>query len=133
MAYLTDAIREYPQPIREAWATWEVLRKLGFQADDIFWVFAQTLNAVPRPGLALNVVLRTQGREFSVTCSPRLSEGEAKRHEKQARVFMETLNAGKFVEKEMLEVLHASYAWRNKSDMLMVLRAKGFEFPYTFN
>ncbi len=127
---MSTSMKQYERPVLEAWATWEVLRKLSFKADDIFWIFSQTLNAVPRPGLALNVVLRTQDKEFSVTCSPRLSEGQARRLERQSAEFQQKLVAAEFDEKEMTEILHASYAWKNKADLLIALGAKGFAFPF---
>lgn len=126
-------MRSFAPPILEAWATWETLRKLGFAASDIFWEFSNTLNAVPRPGMALNIVLRTQDRAFSVTCSPRLSDGEARRMQRESEKFQAALIAGEFDESEMTELLAASWVWQNKSDMLVGLVAKGFAFPCKMN
>jgi hypothetical protein len=126
-------IKEYSPYIVEAWAVWEVMRKLGFKADDIYWIFGNTLNANPAPGMALNIVLRTQGKELSVTCSMRLTDDEAKKLEEDSREFQETLNAGKFDEADLTEHLHKSYVWTNKERFLLVLKAKGFEYPFKLN
>lgn len=126
-------MRSFEAPIIEAWATWECLRKLGFASDDIFWIFEKIANAVPRPGLVLNIVLKAQDKRFAVTCSPRLSEGEARRTEASARKFHETLASGQFDEAEMTELLHASWVWKNKADLMMALIGKGFVFPYRLN
>lgn len=123
-------MRKFAPPILEAWATWEMLRKLGFKADDIFWQFQNTLNAVPKPGMTLSIWLKTQGKELSIVCSRSMTDAEARRMEADARVFMETLNKDEFDQKEMDEILHASFAWKNQADFLMALLRKGFELPY---
>lgn len=130
---MTTKFKKYPPPILEAWAVWEILRKLGFKADDIFWVFEPTLNAVPRPGLTLGVKLVVGDNTLRVTCSQRLSEGEAKRLERQSRTFMEQVNKDAFDHEEMKDVLHQSYAWKNQLGLLTTLKAKGFEFPFRLN
>ena len=126
-------MRDFSPPILEAWATWEILRKLQFASDDIFWVFGFTANAVPAPGVALNIVLRSQGKELTATCSNTMSEKEARRMEADSRTFQELLAADKFDEAEMTRLLHASYAWKNKADLIVALSLKGFRFPYKMN
>jgi len=127
---MSTKMRRYEAPILEAWATWEIFRKLGFAADDIYWLFSNTLNAIPRPGVALNIQLKTQNKEFTVTCSQRLSEGEARRLESSSRKFQEQLSSASFDEAEMIDVLHESFAWKNKSDLLVALVSNGFVFPF---
>jgi len=119
-------LRDYPPPVLEAWATWEVMRQLGFSADDIFWIVVLTANARPRPGLALNVRLATQGRELLVTCSGALERDEAEALLQQGIEFGTRVNARAFPEDELTAVLHGSYIWKNKAAFLMVLLDKGF-------
>lgn len=126
-------MRSFSPWILEAWATWETLRKLDFKSDDIFWVFERVENVIPRPGMALNIVLKTQDKVMTITCSHRLSEGEARRLQKHTAKFQGLLADGKFDETEMNEVLHASFIWKNKADLLFALGAKGFEFPFKLN
>jgi hypothetical protein len=126
-------MRDYSPWIREAWATWEVLRKLGFAADTIFWEFAKSVNAVPRPGFALHIVLRTQDRVATITCSESLSTEEARPLFEAAQRFQAQLVAGDFDEAEMHDVLHSSYVWTNKVDLLAMLSAKGFKWPFKLN
>jgi hypothetical protein len=125
--------RSYPAPILEAWATWESLRKLGFSSDNIFWVFENTLNAIPRPGLTLGIKLAAQGKELRVTCSERLTEGEARRLEREAAKFMAAVNADSFDHEEMKQVLFQSFVWKNQLQFVMALKGKGFEFPFKLN
>lgn len=122
--------RNYSPWIREAWAAWEMLRKLGFKAEDIFWVFVPTANAIPRPGIALNIVLRTQDKELAITCSHRLSEGESRRLERSSRTFQETLSLDKFDEADLRTALEASYVWKNQAGLIAQLISKGFSLPY---
>lgn len=120
----------YPPAILEAWATWQVLRQLGFAADDIYWVVVLTVNAVPRPGLALNVKLAAQGKEMLVTCSGTLADcTAAEALLEEGRQFSSLVNAGTFDKDDMRRVLHDSYVWKNKAEFLAVLLAKGFVLP----
>ena len=122
-------MKRYSPWILEAWATWELLRQLGYASDDIAWEFVPTLNALPKPGLALNVVLRTQGKSFVVTCSQRLTEAEARDLKRDATDMQVRIMAEEFAEAEMTEVFRASYAWTRKAALLVALSAKGFALP----
>lgn len=124
---------DFSAPVLEAWAVWEVFRRLGFRAEDIFWVFEPTVNAVPGPGLTLSVKLVTQGMEFRVTCSPRLTEEEAKDLERESRELTELLNSELLDQGEMERVFDNSYVYRNKVKLLSALHAKGFAFPFQLN
>jgi len=126
-------MNEFAAPILEAWATWEMLRRLQFSASDIFWEFVQTMNAIPGPGIALNVVLRTQGKDLTVTCSHRLPEDVARQMHLDADQFQKLLSEGHFDETEMKTLFEESYAWKNKVGLLNALRAKGFAFPFKMN
>lgn len=125
--------RSYSPEILEAWATWESLRKLGFRSDDIYWVFENTLNAIPRPGLTLGIKLAAQDKELRVTCSHRLSEGRARRLQREATEFMEAVNADSFDHEEMKAVLHGSFVWKNQAGFILALKGKGFDFPARMN
>jgi hypothetical protein len=62
---------EISPTMRQALATWEAFRRLGFSAADIFSMIAKTL-AREEDGrvvevLAFFIALRSQGREFSIT------------------------------------------------------------------
>jgi len=123
--------RKHSPWILEAWATWQLLRRLGFSSDDIFWEFVPTANAIPRPGIALNIVLRAQDKTLVVTCSHRLSEGEARRMKRDVLTFQEKFIAGEFSDVEMTKILHASHAWTSQAGLVAALQSKGFVFPYT--
>lgn len=130
-------LSEYPEPIREAWATWETFRKLGFSADDIYWEFRQTITSlgppgVPLiPGMALNVVLRAQGKVMVVTCSTFMSKEEAESLKAVAQTFHEEITS--FTEEEMMTVYHASFIWEGKVSFIAVLGQKGFIIPKAMN
>lgn len=53
--------RHIPAPIREALAMREALRRLGFSADDIYCLYQPH---------EIDIVLKTQGKEFVVSCGP---------------------------------------------------------------
>jgi hypothetical protein len=124
---------EYMPCVLEAWATWECLRRLGFAADDLFWIVGNTVNAIGGSGLTLSIVLRTQGKQFSITCSPRLSDAEVMQLRSELAPFQEKIAQGSFDEAQMQEVFEASFVWRNKVDLLFALEAKGFRIPLGSN
>lgn len=123
-------LRDYDPALQEAWATFEVFRKLGFKSDDIFWVFEHTENAIPKPGITLNIVLKTQARTLTVTCSRSMTHEKATRLHERATKLMELVNDAAFEETEMTSVLLASRAWTQRSDLLLTLKIKGFDFPF---
>ena len=58
---------DIPEPMRNALATYEMLRRLGFSSDDIHW----HQNAAEPPGSdeprgMMFVVLQTQGKRFAM-------------------------------------------------------------------
>lgn len=126
-------MQRFSKWILEGWATWEVLRRLGFSSDEIFWEFNPTLNAGPSAGIALNIVLRTQDRVFAITCSEGLPEEDAKKLFSEAEGFQTELSQGKFEDSELHAALHASYVWTNSVGLLSALQNKGFVFPNTLN
>lgn len=54
-------IFDLPEPIRNALCTFEALRRLGFESDDIFFLTYQNSGH-------FDVELRTQDKEFRVNC-----------------------------------------------------------------
>ncbi len=118
---------EFSPFVREAWAVFECFRRLGFSADDIFIEVCNTVNAAPAPGLALNVILRTQGRTCTITCSTKLTELAAQDLLAQVRKF---LPVTQFPEKRLKEILYGSFVWANKVELVTMLSHKGFTFPY---
>lgn len=122
-------LSEYPEPIREAWATWEAYRRLGFSADDIYWEFNAVVDA--GPGIALNVVLRAQDKVMVVTCSTSMSKEDAERLRDFAKTFHEEITL--FTEEEMTTAYRASFIWKNKHSFLIRLKQKGFMIPKSMN
>jgi len=122
-------MKKYHKWILEGWASWEALRKLGFSADDIFWEFVHTVNVKPRPGFALNIVLRTQDRVFVITCSHRLSSGESKALLRKAKKFQRELADGHFDEAEMRAIYEESFVAQNGPHLILALQMKGFVIP----
>ena len=68
--------REYPNSVKECWAVHQVLRSLGFQPEEIYVATGRDAWHPLSPA-AFFAVLRTQGREFSVTLGHCESEEKA--------------------------------------------------------
>lgn len=124
-------LSKYPEPVREAWATWETFRRLGFSADDIYWEFQSTLNARPGPGIALNVVLRAQDKVMVVTCSTSMPKEEAEGLRDLVKTFHEEITL--FTEEEMTTAYHASFIWGSRHSFLIALKQKGFMITKAMN
>ena len=122
-------ITAFSAEIVEAWAVWQVLRKLGFSADQIFWEF----RLMADDQRVLFVVLHSQNKQFSVKVSEDLTEEAAKALAERAEIFQNAVNDGSLLEEELQEALMASYVWNNKESLLASMKGKGFVFPFQLN
>jgi hypothetical protein len=104
--------------------TWEVLRKLGYSADDIFF---QPSKSVKLGGaLGAFCVLRTQGKEFSVDCGPVTSEKDA--GEEYQRV-SKAVSAGEIPQEDMDRIWWESEACQRSIQLVIAIQGKGFRVP----
>jgi hypothetical protein len=125
--------KSYPPEIIEAWATWQVMRKCGFRAEDIFWIFAKSVNAAPFPGIALSVELRAQGKTMNVAVSKVMSKSTAERLKRLSEEFMADLAAKKIAEAELQKALEESYIWKNRAGFIATMLGKGIEVHTNLN
>lgn len=128
--------REYTTPIKECWAAHEVFRRLGFPPEDIYVATHQEATT-PWIPLTLFVVLKTQGKEFLVTCGGSYkSQKEADAAFREYSEFINALKQGAFSEEQLTEVYEGSYIVNNSVQLLMALSNKGisckFEFTPTY-
>ena len=110
----------------------EMLRRLGFSADDLFFAVAPdgkvaTPGQPTTPGVpVIGLELRAQGKTFRWTIGPTtvpLADLEA-----AYRAACTLWNAG--TDAEMLEAeFYSSRSMRQKVDLLMALQEKGFVLP----
>jgi hypothetical protein len=66
-------IDDFPMVVREALSVHQVLRRLGFSADDIYVAPGHTAAD------SLHVVLRTQGKQWAIALGPQTVDGPAMR------------------------------------------------------
>jgi hypothetical protein len=125
-------MQDYPQVLVDTWAVHEALRRLGFASEDIF-VHVAGNGEAPTSGPWLFVVLKTQGKEFSIDIGPlgKLSPEEALR---TWHVFCEKWNTREFLDSEAQRMYEARFLKRTSAAGLATgLLSKGFVFPRYVN
>lgn len=115
-------IDSYPEGFKEALATHEFFRKLGFSADNIFIHL--------RIDGMLMVILEDQGKRFAVNVHrTQLTEDELR---KQWPELVEKINRGEVPQEELDAAWVNSYIFANKVDAVAALILKGFHCPKSF-
>lgn len=119
-------ILDLPQAMQKSWAIFGVFRRLGFSADDIFFI-PNTYE--PGKGHAMLVILKAQHKTFTVTTGyVDLSE------EKFVELWLTFVNQISDEKEEDLELaLERSLTSLERVDILFALDAKGFVFPRTLS
>lgn len=121
------ALRDYPALLLSAWSVHLALFQLGFSGDEIFIVFGGNA-AAPTTGLWLWVVLKAQGKEFSIEIGP-LDGTDPATLEKPWAELCRASNAKEFSNAERRAVLHSGpVAHDDFHGFIAALLAKGFVF-----
>lgn len=117
-------VASYDAPILEAWAAWELFRRMGFSSDDL----AFAVNAIGE----VCIVLKAQGKQFSVAVAL-VGPGDAvaDRLIEQWHRFSETLQVAP--EQELQTIWDRSLARQRTGETLVLMRAKGFVIPRLVN
>jgi hypothetical protein len=116
--------RDITPTMRAFLGTREVLRQMGFAAEDLY---CQVEYSVRHPG-SLNgfCVLRTQGLEFSVELGP-VSSREA--FAKEYTRMIDAVNTGALSERDLKRMTRESEAFRGRMNLLAAIIAKGIRPP----
>jgi len=115
----------FPEEVRECWAVHQVFRSLGFSPDNIYVMLAKDA-ALLEENSSLFVLLRSGTNEFAVTLANYNSEEEAKSVMGIWTEFANLSNSRAFDQKTMDEIFDNSHIVRNKVELLLALRDKGF-------
>lgn len=106
--------------LRQALGCFEGFRRLGFEADDIFFIYASRQ-------LELFCVLKTQDKEFSINCGPlRMTQRE---WEATVTVATHAINTGLMPEEDLQRIWSESMVFKKSMEFLLVLKAKGIVIP----
>lgn len=120
--------REIPKPMRNALATYEILRRLGFSSDDIHWHHNGAEHpGSPEPRGMMFVVLQTQGKEFLMRVGVIDTSYDAWRE--QWRTVMQALLDNAIPEKDYGRLLSESEAYRKTDNLCAAIRGKGIRIP----
>jgi hypothetical protein len=116
-------IATYPDPLVEALATHEFLRKCGFASEQIF------VHRNPEPLLDVVVVLKHLGKQFVVSCGM----FDSSEWQTLWTAIVENYNSGKISEAEFQCRYSTSWVFTNRISMLWALHEKGIEPPLGAN
>lgn len=122
-------MKDFPAVYRDCWALHEALRRLGFASEDIFVLLSGNAEQ-PTTGLWFFVVLKTQGKEFTITVRPIEGLGEEEAGAGWT-AFVNLVNARTFALTEMQRVYKTRFVDRVPGPAMLVsaLLAKGFVLP----
>ena len=110
---------KYPKEFREACATHEFLRKLGFPAKDIYIHLRQDS--------MLLVVLKERDKMFAFNLGPtKLTQAQL---EDLWPALVQKINDGTVPKEELSFIWRDSFIFANKIAALAAMKAKGFTFP----
>ena len=117
--------RKYPEEVKECWSIHQVLRAIGYPADNIYLALAKD-QALPFDNSSLFVVLKANRQEFIVTLQNYKTENEARKIMDVWTEFVRNANAQKFDQEILNEIFQSSNVMRNKIEFLHSLQRKGF-------
>lgn len=106
--------------LRQALGCYEGFRRLGFSADDLFFIYASKQ-------LELFCVLRTQGKEFSINCGPmRVTQ---KQYEAMSYNATVAVNDGDMPEEDLQRIWTESFVYQQPLECMLRIKAKGIVIP----
>ena len=117
------SLKSLPPAIREYFGVFQALRRLGFSADDIYFVHS------PENG-ATAAMLKTQGKEFLVgTGTLTTADGE------RLNELLEILEreARKSTVEEINKLYKTTLVYKNSLHFMTELLKEGFQMPYKAN
>lgn len=117
-----NTFKDHPEIFRECYATHEFLRRLGFQAREIFLHLRAD---------QMMVVLHTQNKTFAVLLG-KVDFNEQQMLEHWSDI-VDGLVSHKITEDEVQEVWTNSFIYANMNDCLLTMRNKGLFFPSLIN
>lgn len=107
---------------REALAVHEVLRRLGFDVDDIYFMLDKQ---------TMSVVLKAQDQQFVINVG-QVRKADATKFARDLSRAAEGYNKT-FTDAERKEILHSSSVYANSVILTTELVMKGFAFPCRMN
>jgi hypothetical protein len=116
---MTAPLDSYPRWAREALGYQQLWRRLGFEPDEMHIV---------SQGKQVAAVLQSQGLTFTALCG----NGDGLTEVSFAAIWnrvCERVNASRPDDREVLQVIDRSVAWRHRVEVLASMHAKGFTWP----
>lgn len=116
---------QYSETVKECWSVHQVLRQLGFDSSDIYIAAGKDIGEPQFPA-CLFVILKAQGKEFSVNVGGYSSEGDVESDIAQWTTFATLFNEGFFDKEKLKDVYKRSTVMKNKVFFIDALLKKGF-------
>ena len=118
--------RSFSEDIRECWAVHQTLRRLGFLSDNIYISIGKDIR-YPEAEACLFVVLKAQGKEFTVTVGVYPKETQADFAVDMWTDFVNLANNGEFDKKNLDEIYESSHVFKNCVQFVLALHGKGIK------
>lgn len=116
--------REIPPPMRNALGTFEMLRRMGFAAEEIRWHLGE--------GQMMFVVLQTQGQTFAIRVGV-LDGYSDERFEAEWTKIAAALVSGAISDGDYSRMFAECEAYTQTGDLALALDAKGIRIPQLVN
>lgn len=129
----------YHPLVERAWAAWEALRRCGFAAKDIFVDCGPTIDKDGRAvDDGVNVALRTQGKQFVVTCGRLGGNRDAsldlpyEEFHRQWVEFCSKVNAGNPGPSDVMHqiLMRALGTWGGAVSLVLAIQKKGIRVTW---
>jgi len=111
---------DIPEPMRNALGTHEMLRRLGFASDDIYWDM--------RVDGMMQIVLKTQGKQFVIDVGV-LPDMTYEQWQERWKVVMAALLAKQISAADYARLLSECESYRFTSELAQAIARKGIRIP----
>lgn len=116
--------RAFSEDIRECWAVHQAFRSLGFLPDNIYISVGRDIRH-PQADACLFVVLKAQGKDFTVTVGAYPSEEKATAAVGTWHNFVTLANGGAFERESLDKIYESSHVFANSVELVLSLHEKG--------
>jgi len=131
-AKMTTDPMKYSNAVRECWAVHEALRRLGFQANDIYVSAGQEMKSPLLP-YSLFVLVRTQDKEFVANCATFDTMAEADAAVDEWTRFATALCDDEFEEEALRRIYVDSRVYEEATQFMRAIVATGMKPPCQLN
>jgi hypothetical protein len=118
------SLKDYPKILLEAIAIWELMRRMGFPSDDIYF---GTEHAGGRGMIGIRVEAHQGEKRFPIRVG--ITKLSVKKAERKWKALANEWNADSTPEEDRRSIYQNSIAWNRGPEMLIKFTLAGFKPP----